>query len=139
MTVRKTVLFDLPNALAHLRSSIDASQKILDLPANWDDAGAKEIEETTWRRAVDFLAHNARYIWDRYGLAIATPDITPAPNGSVDLHWDRPEFELLINLPSDPSAPAGFYGDDRGEVVIEGRFNPNRRNEGLILWLTKQA
>jgi hypothetical protein len=66
------------------------------------------------------------------------PDIAPGPDGSIDLHWDYPAYEMLINIPRDESSMAGFYGDDRGRISIKGKFDPSQVNEGLLLWLMRK-
>lgn len=53
------------------------------------------------------------------GFAIGQPDILPGPDdGSIDLHWDYPGqgYEMLINIPADPAAKAGFYVEARGKL-----------------------
>lgn len=126
----------LPAALSRIRRRIEDSKDLLALVDDWDDEGAVRIGENTWRRAVEFLTRYARWIWDDYGKAIDAPDIAPGPNGSVDLHWDYPAYELLVNIPHDPRAMAGFYGDNRGDAFNKGSFDPALANEGLLLWLS---
>jgi len=123
--------------LSRVEAVIEDSRRLLDLQDNWDGEGAHVICHETWQRAVEFLARNARWLWDRNQFVIEPPDITPVPDGSVDLHWDKPSHELLINIPPDKNAMAGFYGDDRGRISIRGELDTDQINEGLILWLTK--
>lgn len=125
----------LPAALSHIRQRIEDSKDLLALVDDWDDDGAVRIAENTWRRAVEFLTRYARWIRDDYGKAIDAPDIAPGPDGSVDLHWDYPAYELLVNIPRRPKAMAGFYGDNRGGAFNKGSFDPASANEGLLLWL----
>jgi hypothetical protein len=127
----------LPERLRRVGRAIEASRKLLELAYDWDDEGALPIQETTWQRAAGFVARQARWLWDFSGISFPTPDIAPVPDGSIDLHWDRPHFELLINIPPEPSVPAGFYGDDRGSLSIQGHLDTSRLNEALILWLAR--
>jgi len=128
----------LPGTLDHICRTVETSRSLLlQLPNDWDEAGSPRIEEATWRRACEFLARYARWIWDNDGKVIDSPSITSGPDGSIDLHWDHTDYEMLINIPSDANAMAGFYGDDRGRVSIKGRFDPSRVNEGLLHWLIK--
>jgi hypothetical protein len=100
---------------------IAASQSMLALAENWDEDGAKAIDLKTFSRAITFLKQSAKTARiARYGFPI--PDITPCPNGSVDLHWDYPAYELLINFPVYSAAWATFYGDDKRGNSIKGEF-----------------
>ncbi len=127
----------LPAALTGIRRLIEASRSVLDLSPNWDGENAKPIEERTWKRAAQFLSRYARRLWQTEGKVIDPPDITPVPDGTIDIHWDRPEFELLVNITCGDSNLAEFYGDDRGSIAIRGEFDLSRLSEGLIHWLLK--
>ena len=117
--------------------AIESSRSLLDLPDNWDDADSPPVDRSTWERAVAFLERNAKWVYERFGIPMDAPDITPGPSGSIDLHWDYPHYEMLINIPADGTQMAGFYGDDRGSNYITGTFHPAKMNEGLLLWLVK--
>lgn len=127
----------LPGPLREVREAIEASRDLLQLEDNWDEEGGRRIDEDTWLRTVRFLTRYASWLWDASGRALDVPDIMPVPEGSIDLHWDYPKYELLINIPAQSDKPAGFYGDDRGKIVIEGHFDPQDFNEGLALWFKK--
>lgn len=115
---------------------IEASRVILELELDEDEGQAPYAEET-WTRAVEFLKRNAKWVWDTFSRVVDLPEILPGPDGSIDLHWDYPTYEMLINIPADPMAKAGFYGDDRGEMSIKGKFDSNTFNHGLLLWLAR--
>ena len=51
------------------------------------------------------------------------------------MHWKMPRFELLVNIPEDPTKPATFYGDDFGNSAIRGNLNPAEAIPGLVAWL----
>lgn len=123
-------------ALSPLDEIIEASRAILELELDEAEAQAPYAEET-WTRAVEFLRRNAKWVWDTLGLVVDLPEILPGPDGSIDLHWDYPGYEMLINIPADPTNKAGFYGDERGEIQIKGSFDPRRHNHGLLLWLAR--
>jgi hypothetical protein len=129
----------LPNVLKGIGDAILQSRAMLDLQDNWDEDGAARIGEETWRRAATFLVRQARWAWDSYQRVIDTPDITPGPDGSIDLHWDRPSYEMLINIPVGPKTKAGFYGDDRGGTLVKGTLDPTQVSKGLLDWLTKTS
>src|SRR5437870_4510321 len=79
--------------LEHISQAIYASRKILNLKEDWDDEGSAGYEETTWKRATDFLLNHARWLWKAQGILIDAPRILPGPDGSIDLHWKARNFE----------------------------------------------
>lgn len=113
----------LPDALKGIGDAILQSRALLDLQDNWDEDGAKRIGEGTWRRAAAFLARRARWAWDSRRRVTDTPDITPGPDGGIDLHWDRPGYEMLISVPADPEAEVSFYGDGCGVSPVKGTLD----------------
>lgn len=138
--VVRSVFDELPPQLfSHIRNEIESSRRILELEDDFDDEGSPGYSEQVWKRAVEFLAKNAKWLLEIYGHLIDAPAILPGSGGSIDIHWDCPSYELLINFPADPQAMAGFYGDDRGEISIEGKFDPSTFNHGLLLWLAKAS
>jgi len=125
--------------LASVRESIEKSRAIVGLIVEQDEQGGIAYSEEVWRRAADFVAKNALWMWNHFDCAIDSPNILPGPSGSIDIHWDRPSYEMLINIPADPDAMATFYGDDRGQITIKGRFDSTKFNYGLHIWLAKMA
>ncbi len=126
------------NELAHVQDAIESSRYILELKDDWDEDGSARYTEAVWDRAVQFLLKYANSILETQHVRIDAPQILPGPNGSIDLHWKNSDYELLINIPADPSKPAGFYGDDYESSSIKGTFDPSKYNYGLLLWLTKK-
>lgn len=126
----------LPVALSGIRDAIEDSRSLLDLLDDWDEAGSPAINETTWQRAVGFLARYARLLRDRFGKVVETPAIVPGPDGSIDLHWKSASHELLVNIPVASDGKVGFYGDDYNDCYIKGKFDPIDANEGILIWLS---
>jgi hypothetical protein len=89
----------------------------------------------TLGRAVSFLIAQSDKVRELRGLAAPVPDIDFGPNGSIDIHWRRRGWELLVNIPANPSQPAAFYGDDYGSQQIRGSFDPTSFNFGIATWL----
>jgi hypothetical protein len=136
---QETMLYGiaLPVGLGHLREVIEASRSMLDLEDDWDEAGSPGYDEATWRRAVEFLVRNATLRWDECRLRTDAPRIGKGPDGSIDLDWRLPNRELLVNIPTDPEAPATYYGDDgSGNFSTKGSLDIARRNHWLLMWLT---
>jgi hypothetical protein len=104
-----------------------------------DDEGADVVLKTrAFRRAVDFLTDQSRIVYKWQKTFAPVPDIDLGPGGSVDLHWKAPDWELLINIPSDPDREATFYGDTRkSSFQFKGSFDPIAFDHGIALWLMK--
>lgn len=119
-----------------LLKALQTAHSMLELPDDWDDAGSPAIQEQTFRRAGVLLILHAAIIWARFAVVMPTPRILPGPEGSIDLHWKTKRRELLINVPSDPQAPAPYYGDDLGADRRKGALDPNAINVELFAWLT---
>lgn len=129
-----------PDALRQLKTAIERSRVILTLGDDWDDEGSPGYKEATWKRATDYLKRQALVCWRMHDIAIPAPRISPGPNGSIDMHWETASYELLANVPEDPSTPASFYGDDFGALRISGTFDPDANPAGhlaLVSWLIK--
>jgi hypothetical protein len=116
----------VPSALGGLLSEIERSKSLLDLGADWDGAGSPAYELRTWERATDFLLRVSLFLWQKQQVQIAVPTISPGPTGTIDLHWQSPGRELLLNIPSEPDALGSFSLDDgeggassRGEIRLD--------------------
>lgn len=125
----------LPPELAHISNAIEASRFILDLTAGWDGEDGAPYSRAVWEKATRFLSLHARWLWETYSVRIDAPQIGPAPDGSIDLHWKGDPYELLVNIPANPAEPASFYGDDYGKHFIKGTIDSATFNRGLAVWL----
>jgi hypothetical protein len=120
--------------LTDLFNEIDRSREILTWEDDWDDEGSPRFEESTWKKAIDYLERHARLLLS-HGFVIPTPRILPGPNGSIDLHWETGRRELLINVRPDGEL-AGFYGEAAGTNSIKGKVDLNSSDLGIFKWLT---
>jgi hypothetical protein len=122
-----------------LREKIDAAEEsIMALPADFDGEGSIAYDTATLNRVRSFLENLASLLLHRYQSVLVIPDILPGPEGSVDLHWENENFELLINIPADSSTPATYYGDDFGNNTSEGTFEVDQVDQGFLAWLKKK-
>jgi hypothetical protein len=120
-----------------LLDEIARSREILAWEDDWDGEGSIGYEETTWKRATDFLRFHAQEL-ARFGVVLPTPRILPGPHGSVDLHWEAGAHELLLNVPTGGQL-AGFYGEVAGASSIKGKLDLDSSAVGLFLWLTTKG
>jgi hypothetical protein len=128
----------IPNPVVGTNSldrALASGRWILELREGWDDQGSLGYSISTWERMEAFLGNHARTLELEYGIAFPAPQILPGPMGSIDVLWKTEKFELLLNIPSDPSVEASFYGDDRGNIQIKGTLDTSKANAGLLVWL----
>lgn len=118
-----------------LKAEIEQAKKVLELKDDWDDEGSPIFSKDTLDRAIAFLMMHSEQIRKCYHLHLPVPKIGPGPKGSIDLHWKRPAWELLVNIPANANEMAAFYGDNYGAQKIKGSVDPRIFNLGLASWL----
>jgi hypothetical protein len=115
-----------------LEAEIEQARAILDHPDAVDEH-TYSIE--TLDRSVAFLQKHIESAWRSYAAKAPIPTIGPGPSGSVDLYWKQPYWKLLVNIPSDASASATFYGDDYARHKTKGSLDPNEISVTILAWL----
>jgi hypothetical protein len=118
-----------------LRAEIARAEAILGLDHDVEDDAGPLYSRETLDRAVLLLANHSTRINQLCGLRLPVPRIGPGPNRSVDLHWKREKWELLVNVPADAGQLAAFYGDNYGDQTIKGRLDTSAFNYGIVTWL----
>jgi hypothetical protein len=121
----------LPSELAFLFKTMDKSQYILQLEADWDDAGAEKYDEMTWINAMLFLSRYAKSLYEDFNVVINSPKIYHGPQGSIDILWEPSAYRLVINIPKE-GRKALFYADDYKDQITEGVFYLDNFNVSLI-------
>jgi hypothetical protein len=116
----------------HITATIESSRRLLSLV---DEDEKPVCSQETWNRAVKFLGACARRAWEANGVKIDSPEVLVGPDQSIDLHWKADDFEMLINIPADPSMLPSYYGDAKDGTVIRGTV-ASGENRGLLSWLT---
>jgi bifunctional DNA-binding transcriptional regulator/antitoxin component of YhaV-PrlF toxin-antitoxin module len=127
----------MPNGMApkSIQEVIDSSRWILQLEEDWDENGSGQYAQATYERACNFLAELAEVSARRFGQDLPTPKILPGPDGTIDIHWKMPQFELLVNVSHDSARPVSFYGDDYGLSFIKGHVTTPEATRHLVVWL----
>ncbi len=118
-----------------LKEEIEHAKRILTLEEDWDGEGSPVYSEGTLNRAIAFLMMHLEQLWRQFGVCPPIPKIGPGPDGSVDLHWREPSWELLVNIPADTNELAAFYGDNYGAQKIKGSLESQKFNLGIAEWL----
>ena len=117
-----------------LASEIERARRFVAGISQEDEEGAAAYSQETLDRAVAFLTVHSEQL-KKFYLQLPVPRISPGPDGSIDLHWKRQSWELLVNIPARPDEMAVFYGDNYGAQKIRGKIDPSLFNFGLANWL----
>ena len=99
--------------------------------------GSPHYSRATWDRAIQFVRLQWVEFVRLFREPMPIPTIQPGPNGSIDVFWETPDFDLLVNIPPDPLQEAEFSGDRNGKRKFDGTLNPALPNRGLVSWLVK--
>ncbi len=133
----------LPRPLKALAETVRSSRSITQLEANWDGEGSMGCTEETWRRAAMIIVKNSLQVWRTCRKTVAPPRIMPDLEGGIDIHWEDATYELLLNVPSDRSEPATFFGNNRTNPDAEktfGQLGPEECSRlGVATWLAQMV
>ena len=127
--------FDSESLEAEIES---AHEKLTVLADNWDGEGSAEYKTETINTAAEFLMSQGRLLHEICGMSLPVPQINPGPDGSIDLFWKQPTWELLVNVPANSNQAASFYGEDQTGHTIKGSLDTSEPNIGVIVWLMKK-
>ncbi len=120
-----------------LKAEIEQARRILELEDDWDGEGSPGYSEETFNRAVAFLTTYVEGLWESCGMPLPIPRIGPGPDGSIDLHWKQPSWELLVNIPTDPNEAASYSGEDDEGHQSRGFLGTEKFNSRFArTWLT---
>jgi len=126
-----------PFISSHIKEAIHSSRRILELTNNWDDEGSPGYQEQTWIRATKFVARAASDYRRHHHVWVIPPRILAGPEGSIDIHWKTQKRELLINIPADNEAGAGYFGTGGPKDNIKGKLDTSSNNEWVLAWLLR--
>jgi len=82
--------------------------KIISLKENWDGEGAKPYKRETIDKAKRYIPIVNQELLAKKDLQLGDPEITPGPDGSIDMEWKTDNYELLVNVP-EKSEPVSYY------------------------------
>lgn len=114
-----------------------AEEKLTALADNWDGEGSAKYNRETLDKAAEFLRSQDKLILGIQNRSLPVPQINPGPDGSIDLFWKQPTWELLVNVPARANEGASFYGEDNTGQHIKGSFGTSIFNLELVMWLMK--
>lgn len=125
----------IPSPFSAIEKTINESRRLLDLSKGWDDEDAEPVDESTWRRATNFLLRTVQAVYRRSRVVLPSPNISPCADGSIDLLWKARRFRLLINIQPEGKGESDFFGETPSGLKVKGTFLPEGREFGFIDWL----
>lgn len=105
--------------LKEIKNSFD----YLDYKDNWDEEGAKPVNEKCFVEAINFLLY-----FINHNINIVTPHISPLNDGTIDIHFvvgeqkDINSTHLLINFNENYFTYYGEVGENK-HVINESTEN----------------
>ncbi len=112
----------LPSAFKDLKAEIDVSGYILELKEGWDGENGEPYDIHVWERVVEFLVSmylNSVHIFD---VVPDFPKIYHGPDGTIDLSWEKSDYQILANCPKEEGKQVSFYGEKIKEEIFKGSF-----------------
>ena len=89
------------------------------LPRGWDGYSGDPIANQTVERAIRALNYLYRQAAVRGDLRPPAPQVSPTPDGSIQLEWDYPgDFFLAVEVPAEPE-PLTLYLEYGGGKEVE--------------------
>lgn len=126
--------------LLEINKHIKVSEKILMLKYNWDDDGAKPVNQLVYYRAIKFLESYSNFIYSELGKILIAPDIAPVNDGSIDLEWTLKNSSFLINFKNSKEEVAFYYGEfkENENIVFDtnGQINTETIQNKFAFYLS---
>ena len=125
-----------------IKDESELSKSLLLLEKDWDSEGAVKIDINIFLSSIKFLVEYSNYIYRNRGLVIASPEINPCINGTIDLSWRTSKVRLLINIRFSElkAMSAYYYGDFYNNMSpIKGSISVNEFSEFLAIWMKNLA
>ncbi len=122
-------------SLGSLEEEIEASKYLLELPDGWDGENGTKYDIRTWERATKFLRAMYQTAYRRFNVIPDTPDIFHGPSGSIDIWWDKPNYQILVNCPEDETKQVSFGGEEFNKGSFKGSFNITDSYPSLLMIL----
>jgi len=126
-----------PHILDEFLSTFERSKEFLYWEHDWDGEGARSYSQETWHRARQFLLDGVKQLSQDCSIAIHVPRILPGPDGSIDIHWQLSDRQLLLNIPPDPDESVEYYGKKRPGHEIKGAFPLSEPDLEPLTWVKK--
>jgi hypothetical protein len=94
------------------------------------------ILDSALKRAETFLRAQSYQMRRAFSHFAPLPRISPGPDGSVDLHWELMNGEMLVNIPAG-QVHATYYAESGSRNRVKGSFDPSTWDLVVYTWLSK--
>lgn len=119
-----------------IEAALHRAARITELQDDWDGEGSRGYTEDTISRAASVVCAIARRLSRPALERLGVVELTPGPDGSIDIEMVVGDKRLLINAAHDAVGPLMFYGHSTNRSFpIEGELRPNSSVRFLAEWL----
>jgi len=128
-------IFRLPPDLKELAAEIEASRYILDLEKGWDGENAEPYHIHVWERVVEFLIRMYLTSVRLFDVIPDFPKIYHGPEGTIDILWEKSDYQILANCPKEEDKQVSFYGENSKKNSFKGSFCMRDNYHSLLMIL----
>lgn len=129
--------YQVPSRLMHIAEQIEEAQDILKYEFDWDGEGACPTDITTFENAISFIINYSVSIYDKTGTVLKTPYMDILRDGSVSVHWESENAQLLTIFKKGKSELAYYFAElKENKVPLKSAIEPGKPvDEFLALWM----
>lgn len=117
--------------------AVDQAREILSWDDDWDGEGSPRYEEETLQRATHFLLDGVRQLTAECSVSVHVPRILPGPDGSIDIHWQLHDRQMLLNIPASVDEPVEYFGQKESGGSIKGNFYLSDPDLEPLTWVKR--
>ena len=102
----------------------------------WIELGNTPISEYCLENAIKLTEFIQSEIW-YLNIDLTIPEILPCSDGTINVNWEMPDYNLLINIPLNEKGRIDYYGKNllEPEKNIVGKSPEFLFKEMIIKWL----
>lgn len=116
--------FRLPCSFEGLKDEIESSKYIIELEEGWGDEEEGEAYDVKmWERTVKSLINMYTTSFNLFNVMPDFPQIYHGPNSSIDILWERYDYQILANFPKEEDKQISYYGEIFDKESFKGAFN----------------
>ena len=104
----------------------------------WMEDGFTPISGEIIKKTFQFVKTILYDFW-KSDIHMEIPEILPCPDGSFDINWEMPNYDMLINIPKEEAEQCDFYGRnfDNKQFNIVGKCSIGILKEVIFAWIRK--
>jgi hypothetical protein len=126
--------FRLPFAFNDLKAEIEASKYILELEEEWGEDGEK-YDIHVWEIVFEFIIKMYLTSVRMFDVIPDFPKIYHGPDGTIDIVWEKSDYQILVNCPKEENRQVSFYGENVKKDSFKGSFYITDNCHSLLMIL----